>query len=666
MRGAAEPPLQLLPQATQGDLERQQREAPIADATWHLASAVGDGLVYHFPKGALTKARYLTFDLLLDHSYISVFDLDLTEGDAGRTFTMEFAVLNQCQTRIAMPLEMVNQDRFHWPNVGPWLCSYSMGDRVELPEVDRMVIRVARKSEGPVLWCVTPVTATAEAPEGLDDPLLPKGLLVDELGQSTLDEWPGKSHSVQEVTERLHRQLEDATAPQVSTDLSRWGGWEDLRFENTGFFRTHHDGRRWWLVDPDGYAFWSVGPDCVTVRISWLSADVPQALTWVPDPEGPYGPVYSTFPNRGRTINYLTANLMRAFGPEEWYERWAQIALAELRRMGFNTFGNWSEWQVAREAGFPYVLPMGPVLRSPSLRAPRIYRDFPDVFDPRFPHDAAEIAQQLKDTADDPAMIGYFLDNEPTWCFAEETPAAGMLFTAPPCASRKALSDFLRNRYGSDSALSAAWGVKTTFREIAEGEWRHRLDETAQADLAAFSTVLVKRLYDVSSKACREVDPNHLNLGVRYSRIPPQWAVEGMKAFDVFTINSYSQSIPEVLGEISAALGRPVMVTEWGFGALDSGTRAAHIQTARNQEDRGRALRVYTEGAAAKPWCVGVHWYQLYDGVYQNYGLLDVCHRPYEPMVRAARASHERMYAVATGEVEPYCDAPEYLPPLWY
>jgi len=36
-----------------------------------------------------------------------------------------------------------------------------------------------------------------------------------------------------------------------------------LKFEATGFFKAHHDGKRWWLVAPDGYAFWSSGLDCV-------------------------------------------------------------------------------------------------------------------------------------------------------------------------------------------------------------------------------------------------------------------------------------------------------------------------------------------------------------------------------------------------------------------
>ena len=34
-------------------------------------------------------------------------------------------------------------------------------------------------------------------------------------------------------------------------------------------------------------------------------------------------------------------------------------------------------------------------------------------------------------TRNDPAFIGYFLMNEPTWGFASQTPAEGMLLNTP-------------------------------------------------------------------------------------------------------------------------------------------------------------------------------------------------------------------------------------------
>jgi len=117
----------------------------------------------------------------------------------------------------------------------------------------------------------------------------------------------------------------------------------------------------------------------------------------------------------------------------------------------------------------------------------------------------------------------------------------------------------------------------------------------------------------------------------------------------------------------------PVMVGEWHFGALDVGLPASGIGHVKTQDDRGRAYRVYLEDAARKPWCVGVHYFILYDqsalgrfdGECYNIGFLDVCNRPYELLCRAARASHERVYDLALGKVEPFNDAPEYLPKLF-
>ena len=53
-----------------------------------------------------------------------------------------------------------------------------------------------------------------------------------------------------------------STPGHVYHDLSvkrdKYGGYTDLSFEGTGFFRLHHD-KRWWLVDPEGNAFLSFG-----------------------------------------------------------------------------------------------------------------------------------------------------------------------------------------------------------------------------------------------------------------------------------------------------------------------------------------------------------------------------------------------------------------------
>jgi hypothetical protein len=656
----------LQPTSLIGALSPEAGPVPIPGATWYTAQSEGDGLDYRFPAGTLAVARYLTADLLLAGADLATFTLYLQEGEDGPLFGLNFGLLNQCQARLRMPLDAVNQNRWLYPREGAWLKPRCLGARVDLRRVDRLRLVVERKSAQPVRWCMTPLTATADEPPLLTDPMLPRGALLDELGQSTLRDWPAKSRSPEEVTARLQQQLAEAPDAKWPAYFSRWGGWTAKRFAASGYFQTHHDGARWWLVDPDGYAFWSSGLDCVEVDAETNAQGIESALAWRPDPYGEYADVY-----RFNAVNYLAANLIRAFGPRDWYNRWAGVALAALRRCGFNTIGNWSDFHVASVARFPYVRPLE---WGDHLQTPNVYRDFPDVFAPAFKEDARRYAEQLIISAEDPAMIGYFLMNEPEWGFADEPPAAGMLFNTPRCHSRRELALFLEARYGSDAALAQAWGPHASFDAVSAGEWRAPLNEQARRDLAEFSAIMVVRFFKTLSDACRAVDPHHLNLGARYYKLPPDWALAGMRTFDVFSMNCYKPLVPpDELERIHAALDIPVLIGEWHFGALDAGLPAPGIGHVRDQAARGQAFRVYVENAAASPYCVGAHYFILYDqsalgrfdGENYNIGFLDVCHRPYEPLVRAARATHERLYAVASGQTAPFDDPPEYLPLLF-
>lgn len=185
---------------------------------------------------------------------------------------------------------------------------------------------------------------------------------------------------------------------------------------------------------------------------------------------------------------------------------------------------------------------------------------------------------------------------------------------------------------------------------------------------------MVEKYFAALSAACRRADPNHLNLGMRWAGVPPEWAIAGMRTFDVFSLNCYLEKLPrDQSAKIHDMLKRPVMIGEWHFGALDVGLPASGIGRLSNQSARARAYRVYLEDAAANPHCVGAHWFTLYDqsalgrfdGENYNIGFLDICHRPYDELCRAAILTHERLYDVAAQRVQPYADAPEYLPKLF-
>jgi hypothetical protein len=654
-----------------GKAGRGSGAVPLEGADWYEAADIGDGLEFRVPKGALKETGFLTTDMLIDGNTLVVFDLTFFEDDSKRSFTFRIGGLNQCSLRATMPIQVVNLSVWRLERYAAFLKPAVRGDRIDISKVGKVTLTISRKSPAAARWCMTDLVLAGEEPARITSPVLPKGPLVDELGQSTLHEWPAKTRSEAELKARIQGQLEAAPAQAFPGHFSRWGGSKSRQLTGgSGFFATHHDGKRWWLVDPDGYAFWSQGPNCVRVGETEAKIDgLESALTWLPEANGEFGDAVTTDwdGDRGKVVNYLTANLIRSLGADGWREKWAEIALAELRRLRFNTVANWSDWEWARKARFPYVRPMSFRPRGSKL----VYRDFPDVFDPAFEQDAADYAGILEDTAGDPSFLGYFLMNEPSWGFSSELPAEGMLFITAECHAREALASFLRERYVDNSALSAAWKLETGFDRVARGPWAARITPEAKQDLEAFSVIMTERYFTTISDACRRVAPNHLNLGMRWAGLPPRWAVEGMKAFDVFSLNCYQATVPRnVTDEIHAALKMPIMIGEFHFGALDVGLPSSGLGHLRNQTDRAKAYRVYMEDSAANPNCVGAHWFTLYDqsalgrfdGENYNIGFLDVCNRPYEELAAAGIATHERIYEVAAGTQHPYDDVPEYLP----
>ena len=649
-----------------GKVSLVQRPALLEGGQWLTFHEEMDGLEYRFEAGFLALSAFLSADFLLDGNELADFVVELQEGEQGPTFRYSFGLLNQCQARMRMPLAAANLDTWMYPREGAFLKPLTSGQRVDPSKVDRLRLRLFRFSGHPATLCLTHLSAFEEQPPLLSDPVLPAGALLDEFGQSTLRDWPQKVRAATELIGHLQNQHDEASQAAWAEGFSRWGGWMGRQWQATGFFRTAFEEERWWLVDPDGHPFWSTGLDCVSNNIDAVITGIEKSYAWLPVAEEKFLPCLEQGHWGQKGFNFGMANLIRAFG-DDAYEKWSQMVCGLMRSWGFNTIANWSDWHMAARLGFPYVRP----LRDEMPRSRRVYRTFPDVFHPDYEADAADYASQLVESREDPAFIGYFLLNEPTWGFSSETLAEGMLFNTPHCETRRALAEFLGRKYASEPALISSWGLPVTFEMIADGAWTLRLTEAARSDLEAFSTVMVARYFSILNAACKKVDPNHLNLGARYYTVPPEWVLKGMNGFDVFSINCYREQVPpDELAQITASLGIPVMVGEWHFGALDVGLPASGIGHVADQSARGQAYRVYVENAAAIPSCVGVHYFTLYDqsaqgrfdGENYNIGFLDVCHRPYDPLVEAARQTHHRLYEVAAGKVKPYADAPEYLP----
>jgi hypothetical protein len=259
------------------------------------------------------------------------------------------------------------------------------------------------------------------------------------------------------------------------------------------------------------------------------------------------------------------------------------------------------------------------------------------------------------------------MGNEPQWAFGANNLAAEMLEAGPGSATRRRLSAWLSERYQGDAAAWArAWGLGlTSFDEVVTAVVPRAADrsEAAKADLWEFSKEMVRAFVRIPAQECRRVDPNHLNLGLRYAWISSDLLFEGAEWFNVFSINAYQMLPPaEEIARIAERTRRPVMIGEFHFGALDRGLPATGLRGVASQAERGVAYRRYVEAAAANPNVVGTHYFILndqpvlgrFDGENFQIGFVDVCHRPYRELVEAAKATHERIYDVMEGREKPY------------
>ncbi len=627
------------------------------------------------PGLSTSKERWLCLEMTVYAAHAQAFEARFyAAGEDRPRVTVRFGLMPGLPVRMDLDLGWLDGHILfpgHRPGTQKVVCH---GSRIAREEIVRAEL-TSMPSPDPVRVRFSSVTLE-EAP--LPPLPLPNRPLIDPFGQYTEKTWPGKIRDEAQLKDTLRRQAAQPGDYPVP-GWTRWGGDGTRKLaEGTGFFsRTRHGGR-WYLTDPSGCAFFSLGADCVAARcdaridgLSPLLCPLP-AQEDAPDlyrrMDAPFG---ETPREGGLLFSFERANLMRAFG-KDWDEAWQRMAVNQLKRMGINTLGNWSDERLF--GSMPYVTSLP---EFPST-GHRIFRDFPDVLSDEYRREAVRCAKALSARREDPWMIGYFLRNEPAWAFVDGLIIADEVLRDPsPSCCKEGLIAFLTDKYGSIDALSAAWGKPfPSFDALRTPiEKASALSPAAREDLRAFSARLTEAYMRIPAEACRAADPNHMILGMRWAWISDPLLVTGWDAFDVFSINCYAVD-PTAAIENVRALGvdLPVMIGEFHFGALDAGLPATGLEAVRDQQARADAFRYYCEHAAAHPSGVGCHWFQYcdqfalgrFDGENYNIGLFDITLRPYPLLAEAVRACAGAVGPVMAGEAQPFDRKAESLPMIAY
>lgn len=636
-----------------------------------LLPAAGGGI--RVDEIAAAQGRYLNMRLTVMEEHSMAFELRAYgKGDVSPRVTVRFGLMPHYPTNVCLDLNWLDGHILfpgHTPGELKVVCHGSRIGRGEIVRAEIISVQAYHDVQ-------VKMEQVAISDEPCDVTLPPDEKLIDEMGQYIPKQWKGKMPDVETMVKAIRAQAALPSAYPFE-DWTQWGGCGARKLkEGTGYFSSIKRDGRWYLTDPDGCAFFSVGPDCVVARADGRVDGLESILTYLPedDPDlvEPLGHTWGEVPRTpGKMVSYERTNLKRAFG-DDWSECWRKMVVAQLKQMGMNTLGNWSDPTLFGR--MPYVTSLE---RFPETEH-FIFRDFPDVLSPEYQADANRCAQTLEARKNDPWMIGYFLRNEPGWAFVDDLIIADEVLRDPVDTwCKRGLIAWLKEKYGNIAALNSAW--HTDFHGFDDlntpVEKASLYAAAAREDLRAFSAKLIRAYTQIPADACRKVDPHHMILGMRWAWISDPVLASGWECFDVFSINCYAvdpTSAIERVAELGVDL--PVMIGEFHFGALDSGLTATGLEAVATQAERGKAYRCYCEHAAEHPMCVGCHYFQCYDqfalgrfdGENYNIGLFDVCLQPYHDMADAVKGCSARIHAVHAGEIQPCKERPASLPMIAY
>lgn len=405
--------------------------------------------------------------------------------------------------------------------------------------------------------------------------------------------------------------LPDYKSPEKPVKTGKYGGLLTHKEEATGFFRVKKIGDRWWGIDPEGYRYYNVALNSITM---------------------------------GRSDRNKEA-LEKKYGtPEIWMVKTIQM----LQENGFNCAGSWSDYRAIIEANksadrpFAYTINWNFMSsygreRGGTYQQPG-HTGYPNdaifVFDPEFEIFCDRHAQRLTEVKDDPNLFGHFSDNEMPFKF-------------------NAIDNYLKLPDNEPGRLAAeAWlkekGIKT--------------EDITDIHREEFMSLVADKYFSVVSSAIKRYDPNHMYIGARFyssEKNHEAFMRTAGKYLDIVSCNYYNRWTPDSTEMANWAVwtGRPFIITEYYTKGEDSGmpNQSGAGWIVRTQKDRGLFYQNYNLALLESKNCVGWHYFKYQDNdptakgvdpsnIDANKGIVNNDYEVWEDMMEKMRALNLQVY----------------------
>ncbi len=530
------------------------------------------------------------------------------------------------------------------------------------PSKVTQVCVLAESAKSPQSFEIESVTAGGQFRMLNADKFIP---FIDQFGQFIHSDWPGKTHSLEEMQQRKEIEEKQLAENPSPGNWDAFGGYKvGPKLNATSFFRVEKYKGSWWLVDPNGNLFWSHGIDCVRMAEATPITDREKYFAELPDANSPFGKFYGTgkWAPHGyyqqhtpyKTYDFGMANLRQKYG-QDWQRINSETVHKRLRSWGLNTIANWSS-----EAF--YLMRKTPYTATIHYDAKKIegsagyWGKFYDVFDSGFRQAVRQGMEREKGkSAGDPWCVGFFVDNELSW--GDET-SLGLAALVSPAEqeAKKVLVDDLKAKYQTIEKLNTAWDSNfANWEVLLQGKYtppnkENWAKQKAFEDLSAFYTKTAQTYFTVVREEVKRIAPNQLYLGCRFAWVNDLAIRAAAKYCDVVSFNFYEYGVEG--RNLPDNIDMPIIIGEFHFGALDRGMFHPGLKRAADQQDRADKYSEYVRGALLNPYIVGTHWFQYQDqpttgrGDGEDYqiGFVDIADTPYPETIAASRDIGRTMY----------------------
>lgn len=431
----------------------------------------------------------------------------------------------------------------------------------------------------------------------------------------------------------------------------------------TGFFAVQKWNGRPVLTTPSGNLYFNLAVNGVTAQETYtMVKGREEKFESVPSYASEYKAAYLGKDN----FSFYVANKYLKTGSFPTEHDIYVEAIGRLQKWGFNGIGAYSPEKYGEEGRFPYVR----MLPLDGMSWAKI--DGLSLFDIYAPDAEAKLDQAFAQTVaphkDDRMLIGYFIGNEYDFHrFYTEVPK----LKASSAAIKGKLVETLKAKYGTIEAFNAAWKMSfKSFDDLNDAELTLKASP-AWRDMEAFFADYLDQFFGTVSRLFRKYDPNHLLLGDRWitttfhnEKVRQTLSEAEGKYMDVISINYYTYKIEtDLLNEVYAMSGgKPILMSEFGYGTAEQGLAPLMKNSAANQFQRGMRYRNYVEGVASLPYVVGADVFNYVDqagmgrywqgqwGEHYNSGLVNVADHPYKDYLQGVKATNDDIYQIMLGQ----------------